>query len=319
MNNNETQKTTKKKIRYPNKDFSDVTNLKENIDYVVCRICGHKGADLISHLRNKHNMLSDEYRNLHGKDSEIKAQYLKDKLKGSNNPAYQHGGKYSPFSDKFIKGTSKVEEIKLKAKQNKTKDKDSTQIEYWLEKTNGDLESAKKLLSKRQSTFSIEKCIENYGQEQGKQVWLERQYKWQKTLNNKSLEEKKRINRLKVGNGYSVSNAERELLKIFLHNGIMVEHQFSLFSEKKEYIYDFEYNKKIIEYNGDWWHCNPNKYKDSFYHPRIKMSAKEIQERDIKKQKYAVDNGYKILIVWENDYKNNKREIIEKCLDFLKQ
>ena len=34
----------------------------ENINYVVCKICGHKRQSIVLHLRHSHNMLSEEYK-----------------------------------------------------------------------------------------------------------------------------------------------------------------------------------------------------------------------------------------------------------------
>ena len=62
-------------------------------------------------------------------------------------------------------------------------------------------EEAKNALKERQTTFSLEKCIERYGEIKGKEVWQERQDRWQDTLNSKSEEEKNRINKSK--NAYS--------------------------------------------------------------------------------------------------------------------
>ena len=43
-------------------------------------------------------------------------------------------------------------------------------IEYWLRKTNGDIIQAKKLLKQSQTTFSIETCIEKYGEDAGYKI-----------------------------------------------------------------------------------------------------------------------------------------------------
>ena len=294
--------------------------LIEGYDYIICKECGFKSSELATHIINKHNMTPNEYKNKH-KVSIIKSQKSIDKVKGSNNPAFQHGGKYSPFSENFIHGTDKIEETKKKAKENKTKCKDNTQAEYYLKQTGGNLEEAKRLLSKRQSTFSLNKCVDRYGIEIGTKKWNDRQKKWLNTLNNKSDEEKQRINRLKVGKGYSVSKAERELIEVLMQNNFIVDHQFSLFNRelKKEYIYDIKVGNNIIEYNGDWWHCNPVLYKEEYYHPRVKLSAKDIWEKDFSKIYYAKSKNYNVLIIWESDYKNDKKGTIQKCLNFLKQ
>jgi hypothetical protein len=295
--------------------------LVEGYDYICCKECEFKSSELAVHIISKHKMTVDDYKIKHNVSS-VKSQKAIDRVKGKNNPAYQHGGRLSPFSEKFFKGTDKIEETKIKAKTNKQiLNKDTTKLEYWLEKTNGDTTEAQKLLSERQSTFSLEKCIERHGEEKGKEIWLNRQERWLKTLNNKSVEEKNRINRLKVGNGYSISKAERELLQIFLSEKINMEHQFSIYDENnnKQYLYDFRYKNKIIEYHGDWWHCNPKKYNKDYYHPRVKLTAEDIWKKDNRKENYARNNNFELLIIWENDYKKDKQGTIETCLNFLNQ
>ena len=88
------------------------------------------------------------------------------------------------------------------------------------------------------------------------------------------------------------------------------------------YRYDFTdlKNKKIIEYNGDDYHANPNKYKSyDFPNPfRKDLSAKEIWVKDNKKIQLANSNGFDVLVIWDSEYKKNKEEIINKCKNFLK-
>ena len=84
------------------------------------------------------------------------------------------------------------------------------------------------------------------------------------------------------------------------------------------YLYDFCYNKKIIEFNGDKWHANPEIYKETDTpNPYSNLSAKEIWKFDEIKNTFAKTAGYDILIIWESDYKTNKGEQIKKCLNFL--
>lgn len=56
-------------------------------------------------------------------------------------------------------------------------------------------EEAKYALSERQCTFSLEKCVKKYGEEEGLKRFNIRQEKWQNTLNNKSNKEKEEINK----------------------------------------------------------------------------------------------------------------------------
>ena len=56
-------------------------------------------------------------------------------------------------------------------------DVNTTQIGYWLKKGYTEEESKKKI-SNRQITFSLQLCIEKYGEVLGKEKWMDRQIKW---------------------------------------------------------------------------------------------------------------------------------------------
>ena len=66
------------------------------------------------------------------------------------------------------------------------------------------LDEARIALKLRQTTFSIQTCIDKHGQDLGHNVWLARQLKWQSTLNSLPQEEIDRISSLK--NVYGVMN-----------------------------------------------------------------------------------------------------------------
>jgi len=64
-------------------------------------------------------------------------------------------------------------------------------------------------------------------------------------------------------------------------------------------------NKKIIiETNGDYWHMNPNKYKETDYNKSTHKTAKETWEYDNHRRKILTDAGYKVIMLWETDIKN---------------
>jgi hypothetical protein len=91
------------------------------------------------------------------------------------------------------KGYDETESIKLakeKKEKNNTKGAEKSKnntavqkvsskrcIEYWTIRGFSEVE-AKENISKEQTTFSLEKCIEKYGEDDGKQRWLDRQEKW---------------------------------------------------------------------------------------------------------------------------------------------
>jgi hypothetical protein len=196
----------------------------------------------------------------------------------------------------------------------------SANIQYWTNK-GYTLEEAKLKRSERQSTFSKEKCIEKYGEKEGIKVFTNRQVKWNKSL----------INNGKLKIGYS--NISQELFYKLLDSYNINDKEHVYFAtHHKEYklekenggvwLYDFTdtINKKMIEYNGDDYHGNPNKYKATDRpHPfRKNITAKEIWGKDKKKLEIAKNGGYEVLVIWDSEYRwGNKQEIINKCLEFL--
>ncbi len=69
-------------------------------------------------------------------------------------------------------------------------------VEYWLNKGLS-IDEAKIEITRVQGTFSLKKCIEKYGELKGKEVFLNRQQKWQETLNKKNNVQKDIINKKK--------------------------------------------------------------------------------------------------------------------------
>jgi len=194
-------------------------------------------------------------------------------------------------------------------------------IEYYT--TRGyNKEESKKLVAKGQKYFSKDICIEKYGKERGLKIWQDRQDRWQETLNSKSDKEKARINRLKLTKGITVSAAEKKIINEVekTYKDLIIIPQFTLsVNNKKQYVYDIACKNKIIEYNGDFWHCNPKKYSADYINPRTKLIASEKWKLDEQKIKFAEDQGYEVLVVWESDFKRNKEEVLEKCIQFLTQ
>jgi len=71
----------------------------------------------------------------------------------------------------------------------------------------------------------------------------------------------------------------------------------------------------VIEYNGDYWHCNPNKYDKMFFNSKKKKYAYEIWENDIIKINNIKNKGYQIIIIWEEEYKKEKNKVLDKLIN----
>jgi len=65
----------------------------------------------------------------------------------------------------------------------------------------------------------------------------------------------------------------------------------------------------IIEYNGDYWHCNPKKYDKDYFNVKKNKYAWEIWDYDKSKLDLIKNEGYNLEVIWEGDLKNNNKLI----------
>jgi hypothetical protein len=76
------------------------------------------------------------------------------------------------------------------------KQKNPRCLDYWINKGLSG-EDAEQMVSKEQSRFSLEYCVEKYGKVRGNDIFLERQKKWLSSLNKKNAVEIETINNKK--------------------------------------------------------------------------------------------------------------------------
>lgn len=90
----------------------------------------------------------------------------------------------------------------------------------------------------------------------------------------------------------------------------------------KLYLLDFfdRRQNKIIEFNGDLWHANPEIFKenDTPNPYERKKTSKEIWEKDQARYAILAEMNYSVLVIWEKDYLRDMEKTIQKCVDFLK-
>lgn len=185
----------------------------------------------------------------------------------------------------------------------------NTTIEYYLRK-GMTVEEAKRAVIDRQVTFSLEKCIEKYGEEKGKRIWEDRQKRWKAAV----------FNDLQwIGGGKS--RVSMELFEKLGENEALTG-KSERFMRKGGEVFKYDFclrdRKKIIEFNGDFWHCDPRTYSADYFHKIKQMTAQEIWDHDRRKEGVARSKGYDYLVVWEADYKRDPVSVIQKCKEFLR-
>lgn len=209
------------------------------------------------------------------------------------------------------------------------------QLKYWVNKKGLSIEQAKKELSIRYGTRSLDYCIEKYGETLGKIKFIERNEKWLATLNNKTEEEKLEILKKKTIRLTRYSKKSIDLFNIVLKE---IKDKYNLefskiyMAEKEFYIYD-EINKKInfydlmikdlnliVEYNGIKFHPNKNILSNDewnvWYNVYSGLSAEEQLKIDEYKRNLALRKKYHYIIIWENEtVEKSKNIIINKILE----
>lgn len=193
------------------------------VDYIECPYCSRKTSQLTTkHLKTHGKTLSDVKIELPSAQLFAKnyLDTLSKRIAGENNPAYNHGGRLSPFSKKFHKyksdeeATIKIRETFNKASASREANNTiNTRLSYYLARglTQDDAAAA---LRERQITFSKLKCISKYDEVIGLEVWKNRQLKWQNSLKSKSPEEIADINRRKsVAYKYTNINSKKNYKK----------------------------------------------------------------------------------------------------------
>ena len=198
-------------------------------------------------------------------------------------------------------------------------------VEYWTNRGFSRDESILKV-SERQSTFTLEKCIEKYGECLGRKRWQDRQDKWQNTLINKPDYEEIKIKRVSC---FKHRKASKQSLLLFIplykwlrkkgytrsdmRLGITGSSEFLLNENGKIRLYDFTIISlnAIIEFHGTAWH--PKSEEDDNWKSIVsEMTAKEKWDRDREKIQIAENNGFIVKEIWSDE-----EDKLNKCKSFI--
>lgn len=312
--------------------------INDNKETVTCRICGEQCKRIYGkHLKFKHNnMTTNEYKNIypdapimalsdkekttinsgkHMKDDKYKKMFS-DMFKGEKNPNHRNNTtelerkSRSPFSKDFIKynGMENVEEHISSFAKLAIKDRISdTTIQYYINKGYS-LEYSEKLLKERQTTFSLEKCIEKYGYDEGYKKWTDRQEKW---LNNYQ-----KINYSKISQEMFIL-IYKELINVGFFDKVYfakLDKNDNIHESKNNYEYRLKLNKSYIL--PDFFIPSLNlilEFDGTYYH----RDTTENKEREKTRDENIINSGYKVLHISEKEYNDNKELTILKVVNYI--
>lgn len=294
-----------------------VAQHKDDIHMPTCKKCGWKAFTLVSHIRYDHGMTADQYRQEYNVGDEAiyhptLIQRKSDRIAGEHNPGYQHNGSMSSYSKKYAQYDGLTDEEKEQrireqaAKLVKTRQQnsnDATSMSYYTSRGLTE-EEASEALSNRQRTFSLDRCIDQHGEEVGRARWIDRQAKWLSSDGMVSL----RSGVSKISQELFSAVASEIVHPCFYatngEDGINNEYRLRTARGMVKLDFFVPGTGHIIEFDGDYWHSERNPHS----------IPSEVRDAKIR----ASFPSYKIMHVYERDYRADKQGTIDKCLEFLK-
>jgi very-short-patch-repair endonuclease len=175
--------------------------------------------------------------------------------------------------------------------------------EYWMKRGMTELEAIKKV-SEVQVTNGLSVYVKKYGELIGTKKYNSRIDQWMKKMLLLTL---------------GVSAVSTELFEAVdpIAVGAYGDHETTVRGKTKVYRVDYidKKQKKIIEFDGTYWHADPAKYQPTD-RIRNKLVA-DIWQADIKKTKDLELAGYQVLRISESSYADNRMQVITQCKDFL--
>lgn len=131
--------------------------------------------------------------------------------------------------------------------------------------------------------------------------------------------EKYRENRIKAAKAaacshvkYKMNNLEKLFETLLQESGI--ELKYSIILNYFQFDFGHKESKTLIEIQGDYWHGNPKFYKEEC----LNEVQKKNKKRDLEKKEWAVNNGFKLLVFWEDEIYSNPNKIKQEALNAIK-
>ena len=184
---------------------------------------------------------------------------------------------------------------------------DGTSLKFHIEKYGDELGTARynALCSYRKTAYSLTGYIEKYGEEVGTEIW--------------SRKYSTRVNSMKAASFFKTLLSLMPDFKIY--TAVNENGEYGVRDVKRGVYYFFDFIvpelKLCVEFNGDYWHCNPKKYQADFFHTQHGLMAGEIWNRDrIKIERLYELRQFDTIVVWESD---DKQESIGKIMEVVNE
>lgn len=75
---------------------------------------------------------------------------------------------------------------------------------------------------------------------------------------------------------------------------------------------------KAIEFNGDFWHCNYDRYDCNYFNKHKGLYASELWVKDAIKRRKCKKNGIDLITIWDSYWQDYKEDTMNHIQTFLK-
>lgn len=260
-------------------------NSKQSIDYYLSR--GYSDEDAIK--------LQQEYQSLTSKSQKIENRRLSSRWQIYYwlNMGYTTDEAKEKMKNNGQFGAHTIERYKELYGQN------------WEEKYQKRIDTCKKYMS-------VQYYIDTYGEELGFEKYRER------TKNFGG------VSKIQLSLFDELYNLLPEHVKTYIqYKDNSGEKEFGQFCKEnnKSFLYDFVIKKYniVVEFNGDFWHGNPQIFTDENKVIYEGKTAKDIWNYDRMKHQHIVNRGFNLIVVWEKDYRQDPNGVIERLINQIKE
>jgi len=182
---------------------------------------------------------------------------------------------------------------------------------------------------------SEETCLKRYGvrhPSQNKNIYDKvkktnnKKYGCDNPAKNKDIKDKTRNTNLSIYGvacpgvlGSPISKKEKEFQKYIcnIYSGEILKNNSKILHGKEIDVYLPDL-KIGFEFNGDYWHMNPNIYSKDHYNKTLKCYANDVWKYDEQKIKYAKSIGITLYVIWEYDWTYNNEKTKKDILNIIK-
>lgn len=262
----------------------------QNNKLIKCEVCGLMYKSITNtHLKNKHNLTTTEYKRLFPDTLMISAEHLA-KL-----------GEWV-YSDKNKKHWLNQQRIQSNSEKRKTSVRLATQCDEYKQKQS---EVMKKYVGEHPESIMWQSIKGSDHHHYKKSNWQRWSDKYGEDIADEKLTDWKRKN--KIPNGSRNTKIELKVNDILNKNNIEYVHQYDKISSFYVDFYLPMFNL-VLEVDGDYWHANPKRYRmdELIKYPGNRIvTAESVWNRDKIRADKIRECGYNVVRIFGSDITEN--------------